>query len=62
MQVRPISMETSLLPMAHGSALFTRGETQALATATLGSKVFSTSLTCCLASFLLSLLSISLGV
>lgn len=36
--VRPISIESSLLPMAHGSALFTRGETQALATATLGSK------------------------
>ena len=26
--VRPISIETSLLPMAHGSSLFTRGETQ----------------------------------
>lgn len=37
--MRPISSESSLLPMAHGSALFTRGETQALATATLGSKV-----------------------
>eukprot|EP00597_Dinobryon_sp_UTEXLB2267_P006313 CAMPEP_0170079124 /NCGR_PEP_ID=MMETSP0019_2-20121128/15589_1 /TAXON_ID=98059 /ORGANISM="Dinobryon sp., Strain UTEXLB2267" /LENGTH=821 /DNA_ID=CAMNT_0010292435 /DNA_START=140 /DNA_END=2602 /DNA_ORIENTATION=+ len=37
-EVRPISSETSLLPMAHGSSLFTRGETQALATATLGSK------------------------
>ena len=36
--VRPISIESTLLPIAHGSALFTRGETQALATATLGSK------------------------
>jgi polyribonucleotide nucleotidyltransferase len=34
--VRPIWIETSLLPMAHGSAVFTRGETQVLATATLG--------------------------
>lgn len=37
-QVRPISCETSYLPRAHGSALFTRGETQALVTATLGSE------------------------
>ncbi len=36
--VRPISIETNLLPSAHGSSLFTRGETQALATATLGGK------------------------
>eukprot|EP01041_Mallomonas_annulata_P004249 gene4249-8446_t len=36
--VRPIFIETSLLPGAHGSTLFTRGETQAIATATLGSK------------------------
>jgi polyribonucleotide nucleotidyltransferase len=34
--VRPISVETSLLPRAHGSALFTRGETQALVAVTLG--------------------------
>ncbi|MFH1033578.1 MAG: polyribonucleotide nucleotidyltransferase [Pseudomonadota bacterium] len=34
--VRPISCEVGLLPRAHGSALFTRGETQALVTATLG--------------------------
>lgn len=34
--IRPLSMEVGLLPGAHGSALFTRGETQALATATLG--------------------------
>ncbi|MCB1215197.1 MAG: polyribonucleotide nucleotidyltransferase [Deltaproteobacteria bacterium] len=34
--VRPITIETSLLPRAHGSALFTRGETQALVTTTLG--------------------------
>ncbi len=35
-QVRAISCETGLLPRTHGSALFTRGETQALATVTLG--------------------------
>src|SRR3569833_1217248 len=34
--VRPISIDTGLLPRAHGSALFTRGQTQALVTATLG--------------------------
>ncbi len=34
--VRPIAVEVGLLPRAHGSALFTRGETQALAVATLG--------------------------
>ncbi len=34
--VRPISIETSILPSVHGSCLFTRGETQALVTATLG--------------------------
>jgi polyribonucleotide nucleotidyltransferase len=34
--VRPIAAEIGLLPRAHGSALFTRGETQALAVATLG--------------------------
>jgi polyribonucleotide nucleotidyltransferase len=34
--VRPISCKVSLLPRAHGSALFTRGETQALVTVTLG--------------------------
>jgi polyribonucleotide nucleotidyltransferase len=34
--VRPISIRTGLLPRAHGSALFTRGETQAMVTATLG--------------------------
>ncbi|MCB0324256.1 MAG: polyribonucleotide nucleotidyltransferase [Bdellovibrionales bacterium] len=37
--VRPIECQTSLLPRAHGSALFTRGETQALVTATLGTSV-----------------------
>jgi polyribonucleotide nucleotidyltransferase len=37
-QVRPITCEVGLLPRAHGSALFTRGETQALMTATLGTK------------------------
>mmetsp|Transcript_6526 Transcript_6526/g.9483 ORF Transcript_6526/g.9483 Transcript_6526/m.9483 type:complete len:905 (+) Transcript_6526:142-2856(+) len=35
-QVRHIDIETSLLPRVHGSALFTRGETQTIATATLG--------------------------
>jgi polyribonucleotide nucleotidyltransferase len=34
--VRPISIEIGILPRVHGSALFTRGETQALVTATLG--------------------------
>ena len=34
--VRPIAVEVGTLPRAHGSALFTRGETQALVTATLG--------------------------
>ena len=36
--VRNIDIETSLLPRAHGSALFTRGETQAVIVATLGGK------------------------
>ena len=35
--IRPISCEVGLLPRAHGSALFTRGETQALVVTTLGS-------------------------
>ena len=35
-QVRPISVETRTLPRVHGSALFTRGETQAIVTTTLG--------------------------
>jgi polyribonucleotide nucleotidyltransferase len=35
--VRPITIRTGVLPRAHGSALFTRGETQALVVATLGS-------------------------
>jgi len=35
-QVRPIACEVGYLPRTHGSALFTRGETQALVTATLG--------------------------
>ncbi len=34
--VRPISCEVGILPRTHGSALFTRGETQAIVTATLG--------------------------
>ena len=36
--VRPISIQTGVLPRTHGSALFTRGETQALAVATLGTQ------------------------
>jgi len=36
--VRPISIRTGVLPRAHGSALFTRGETQALVVATLGTR------------------------
>jgi len=35
-EIRPISIETNLLPRAHGSCLFTRGQTQALAVATRG--------------------------
>jgi polyribonucleotide nucleotidyltransferase len=35
-EIRPIAAEVGLLPRTHGSALFTRGETQALVTATLG--------------------------
>lgn len=35
-EIRPISCETGLLPRVHGSALFTRGETQVLAAVTLG--------------------------
>ena len=37
-QIRKITCEAGLLPRVHGSALFTRGETQALATLTLGTK------------------------
>jgi polyribonucleotide nucleotidyltransferase len=37
-EVRPLEMETNILPSPHGSALFTRGETQSLTTATLGTK------------------------
>ncbi len=35
-QIRPISIEAGVLPRTHGSSLFTRGETQALVTVTLG--------------------------
>ncbi len=35
-EVRPLTMETDLLPSPHGSSLFTRGETQSLTTVTLG--------------------------
>lgn len=37
-EIRPINVETSLLPRTHGSALFTRGETQAVVSATLGTR------------------------
>jgi polyribonucleotide nucleotidyltransferase len=37
--VRPITVETGIVPRAHGSALFTRGETQALVTTTLGTSI-----------------------
>ena len=35
-QIRPISIETNILPSVHGSCLFTRGQTQALVSATIG--------------------------
>ncbi len=35
-EIRPITIETGILPRTHGSAIFTRGETQCLATVTLG--------------------------
>ncbi len=38
-EVRPISSEVNYLPTAHGSAVFTRGETQSLSTVTLGTKL-----------------------
>jgi polyribonucleotide nucleotidyltransferase len=38
-QIRPIASEVDFLPNAHGSALFTRGETQSLTTVTLGTKM-----------------------
>lgn len=38
-EIRPIWCETDYLPMAHGSAIFTRGETQSLTTVTLGTKL-----------------------
>ncbi len=37
-EIRPLACEAGLLPRTHGSALFTRGETQALVTCTLGTK------------------------
>ena len=40
-QIRPIDVELSLLPRTHGSALFTRGETQSLAVATLGGETMA---------------------
>jgi len=38
-QIRPISCEVGVLPRTHGSAIFTRGQTQSLAVATLGTKI-----------------------
>ena len=38
-EIRPITCEIGLLPRTHGSALFTRGQTQALAVTTLGTKI-----------------------
>lgn len=38
-QIRPIACEIDILPAAHGSSLFTRGETQSLTTVTLGTKL-----------------------
>ena len=38
-EIRTITSEVDILPMAHGSALFTRGETQSLTTVTLGTKL-----------------------
>jgi len=38
-EIRPLYMEIDVLPRTHGSALFTRGETQVLASATLGNKL-----------------------
>ncbi|HEY2810792.1 MAG TPA: polyribonucleotide nucleotidyltransferase [Rhabdochlamydiaceae bacterium] len=40
-QVRPIDIEMSLLPRTHGSALFTRGETQSMAVCTLGGETMA---------------------
>ncbi|MBO7517181.1 MAG: polyribonucleotide nucleotidyltransferase, partial [Spirochaetia bacterium] len=37
-QIRPITCEVGVLPMTHGSSLFTRGETQSLSTCTLGTE------------------------
>ncbi|MEY4505422.1 MAG: hypothetical protein RL154_1723, partial [Pseudomonadota bacterium] len=37
-EIRPITIQTNILPKAHGSAVFTRGQTQALAITTLGSE------------------------
>ena len=38
-EVRPVSIDLGILPRAHGSAIFTRGQTQALCATTLGSKM-----------------------
>ncbi len=40
-QIRPIDIEMAILPRTHGSALFTRGETQALAVCTLGGETMA---------------------
>ncbi|MFQ8805015.1 MAG: hypothetical protein ACLR8Y_07900 [Alistipes indistinctus] len=41
-EIRPIWCEVGYLPCAHGSAIFTRGETQSLTTVTLGTKLDET--------------------
>ncbi|MDH4223455.1 MAG: polyribonucleotide nucleotidyltransferase, partial [candidate division Zixibacteria bacterium] len=38
-EIRPVTCEVGVLPRAHGSAIFTRGQTQSLAVATLGTKM-----------------------
>lgn len=40
-EVRPISVKQSVVPRAHGSSVFTRGETQALAVATMGGEIMA---------------------
>ena len=42
--IRPITCEVGVLPRTHGSALFTRGETQSLAVATLGTTTMNSGL------------------
>ena len=55
--VRPIKCEVGVLPRTHGSALFTRGETQALVTTTLGTTDDEQRIECCIIIFLHFLLA-----